>query len=205
MRAFVVEMMMAAVSGMCRWLIGNRLPWQYRFNRTQPRHIEQFAVHLGTDVRFGDYFDAMIIDSAWLDCPWPHGSAMAVAVAVDEVERQLPPRFCRRSLRAALYDYLWSRLGRPPCIEQASRDFGASPATFKRRLAQLGTHYQAELDQVRTHFTLVAMCRGDSSNARIAADLGFHDGNNFRRSFKRWTGATPSVLRNWMVEFGSGC
>ncbi|MGJ4749049.1 AraC family transcriptional regulator ligand-binding domain-containing protein, partial [Leptospira sp. SA-E8] len=54
-RVFVVDMMMAAVSGMSRWLSGERLPWQFRFNRTPPAHPEQYAVHLGADVRFNAY------------------------------------------------------------------------------------------------------------------------------------------------------
>ncbi|UUZ49971.1 AraC family transcriptional regulator [Massilia sp. B-10] len=32
-------------------------------------------------------------------------------------------------------------------------------------------------------------------NDAVARHLGFHDANNFRRSFKRWTGLTPMLLR----------
>jgi AraC-like DNA-binding protein len=32
-------------------------------------------------------------------------------------------------------------------------------------------------------------------NETVARHLGFHDANNFRRSFKRWTGMTPMLLR----------
>ena len=38
------------------------------------------------------------------------------------------------------------------------------------------------------------------SNEQIAAYLGFHDANNFRRSFKRWTGLTPSMLRAHLLD-----
>ncbi len=195
-RAFVVEMMMAAVTGMSRWLSGERLPWSFRFNRTRPAHIEQYAVHLGTELRFNDYMDAMSLPLAWLDKPWPRGSAMAVSAAlaaVPESERSL-------SLLAALYDYLMAHVRLAPTLEQASAEFDVSPATFKRHLAVHGTHFQAELDQVRAHVTLQLIHTHGYSNEQIAAWLGFHDANNFRRSLKRWTGLTPSMLRAHLSE-----
>jgi len=198
-RAFVVEMMMAAVAGMTRWLAGERLPWQFRFNRTRPSHIEQYAVHLGSALRFDDYLDAMSLPAAWLDKPWPRGSAMAVSAAlaaVPEAER------CR-SLLATLYDYLLERVRVAPTLEQVSAAFGISAATFKRHLAAHGTHFQAELDQVRAHVTLQLIHTHGYGNEQIAAWLGFHDANNFRRSFKRWTGLTPSVLREKLSQPGT--
>ena len=33
------------------------------------------------------------------------------------------------------------------------------------------------------------------SNEAIAAHLGYHDANNFRRAFKRWTGRAPRQAR----------
>lgn len=198
-RGFVVEMMMAAVAGMSRWLSGGRLPWQYRFNRTRPAHIEQYAVHLGSDLRFNDYLDAMSLPATWLDSPWPRGSAMALSAAlagVSPVER-------RRSLLSGLYDYLMDAVRVAPTLEQASAAFGVSPATLKRHLAAEGTHFQAELDQVRAHATLELIHTHGYGNEQIAAWLGFHDANNFRRSFKRWTGLTPSMLRAHLADTGA--
>jgi AraC-like DNA-binding protein len=200
LRGFVVEMMMTAVTGMTRWLSGVRLPWRYLFNRTRPAYIEQYAVHLGTETKFNDYFDAMLIDNDWLDYSWPRGSEMAANVALNEVEKETSPSFCRQSLLSALYNYLHEHVRLAPSMEKTAADFGISPATFKRHLAQHGSHFQAELDQVRTHVTLQMMCTQGYTNEQIAAYLGFHDANNFRRSFKRWTGLTPSVLRAHLLQ-----
>jgi AraC-like DNA-binding protein len=194
-RGFVVEMTMTAVAAMSRWLAGMRLPWSFRFNRTRPAHIEQYAVHLGTDTHFDDYLDAMLIDDAWLDRPWPRGSETAAAAALAAAEQDTPHDTPRRSLLSALYDYLFERIRIAPTLERASADFGCSPATFKRHLALHGTYFQAELDLVRAHVVLYLMDTQDLGNDEIATYLGFHDANNFRRSFKRWTGLTPSMLR----------
>lgn len=191
-RAFLVEMMMTAVAAMSRWLSGQRLPWQFCFNRTKPRHIEQYEVHLGPQLRFGDYLDAMIIDEVWLDSPWPRGSDMAVTMALAQEAVEAAPG---PALLSALHRYLMERIRLTPSLEQSAADFAVSPATFKRYLAQHGTSFQAELDQVRALVTLHLIHARNLNNDEIAAYLGFHDANNFRRSLKRWTGLTPSMLR----------
>ena len=107
--AFLAEMHMTALSAMCRWLGGERLPWRFCFNRTRPRHTEQHEVHLGADLRFDCHLDAMLIDTAWLDRPWPArarpAAAQASAPSAATCAGQMPPA-ASPSLLTALYDYL---------------------------------------------------------------------------------------------------
>lgn len=190
---FLAEMHMTALAAMCRWLSGERLPWRFCFNRTRPRYTEQHEVHLGADLRFDCHLDAMLIDTAWLDRPWPAAQAGAPAAACVPAAPgtgDVPP-----SLLTALYDYLLARVRSAPTLEQTAADFAVSPATLKRHLARHNTHFQAELDQVRTHVALYLFQTRRADNDAVARHLGFHDATNFRRSFKRWTGQTPGLLR----------
>lgn len=192
MHGFVVEMQMSAIRALCRWRAGAILPWHYCFNRTQPRHTEQHEVHLGQDLRFNCHLDAMLLDARWLDQPWPHANPVAVRAAADVAPV--------RGFLAAVYDYLLAHIRLAPTLEQSASAFGVSPATFKRYLAQHGSHFQCELDQVRAHVALRLFQRGDD-NDQVAQHLGFHDANNFRRSFKRWTGITPMLLRASLASY----
>jgi AraC-like DNA-binding protein len=190
----LVEMHMTAVTAMCRWLSGERLPWRYCLNRSAPAHVEQHQVHLGSDLRFNCHLDAMLIDPDWLDRPWPRGNAMAASVALNSMAagaEALAP-----SLLAALYDHLLENIRLGPTLELTASAFGISPATMKRHLARHGSHFQAELDQVRAHVAIHLFQTRGYDNEAVAHYLGFHDATNFRRSFKRWTGLTPSLLRD---------
>ncbi|GGZ00876.1 AraC family transcriptional regulator ligand-binding domain-containing protein [Pseudoduganella plicata] len=200
LRPALVEMHMTAVVALCRWLGGTRLPWRFTFNRGAPRHVEQHEVHLGGALRFGCHVDAMLIDGRWLDVPWPRGSSLAAALALRQVaEEAAQPA----GLLAVLYDYLLERVRAGPTLERTAADFGVSPATLKRQLQRHGTHFQAELDQVRTHVALWLFHTRRAGNDAVAQYLGFHDGANFRRSFKRWTGQTPTLLRMEMDVAGA--
>lgn len=216
---FLAEMHMTALASMCRWLGGERLPWRFCFNRTRPRYTEQHEVHLGPDLRFDCHLDAMLIDAAWLDRPWPAAKATGVGAAGSADSAPAPgtpaapdapatpatpaaPSPAANgtpSLLTALYDYLLARVRAAPTLEQTASDFGVSPATLKRHLARHNTHFQAELDQVRTHVALYLFQTRRADNDAVARHLGFHDATNFRRSFKRWTGQTPGLLRESLL------
>jgi len=199
-RPFLVEMHMTAVASMCRWLAAEPLPWRYCFNRARPRHVEQHEVHLGQGLRFDCQVDAMLIDSAWLDKPWPRGNATAAALALRGAALEAAPA---PSLPSALYDYLLRHIRCAPTLERTAQDFGVSPATLKRHLARHASHFQAELDLVRAHKAIYLFQAHGYDNEAVADYLGFHDATNFRRSFKRWTGQTPQLLRHALALFGA--
>ena len=191
-KAALVEMHMTALVGLCRWLGGERLPWRFCFNRGAPRHVEQHHVHLGAELRFGCQLDAMLLPYSYLDRPWPRASELASRLAQQDaaLEAVRVP-----GLLAALYDYLLENVRAGPTLERTASDFGVSPATFKRQLLRHHTHFQGELDQVRTHVALWLLQVQRADNEEVARYLGFHDAANFRRSFKRWTGVTPGPVR----------
>lgn len=195
LRAALVEMHMTAVVALARWLGGSRLPWQFCFNRARPRHVEQHEVHLGTQLRFDCQLDAMLLDADLAQQPWPGADGAAVAAALDAAKDAAAQHPVAPSLPDALYDYLLAQVRFNPTLESASAAFGISPATLKRHLARCGTTFLAELDLVRTHVALYLFRARRADNETVANYLGFHDAANFRRSFKRWTGLTPALLR----------
>ncbi|MDX2218037.1 MAG: AraC family transcriptional regulator [Burkholderiales bacterium] len=196
LRPLLVELHMSAVTAMCRWLAGERLPWRFCFNRARPRHAEQHAVHLGSALRFDCQLDAQIIDADWLRRPWPRAQIGAMQASLHGAEADAE---ARDSLPSCLYDHLLANIRTPPTLESTATDFGISPATLKRHLMQHGTHFQAELDLVRAHVSIYLMQIRGLDNEAVADHLGFHDARNFRRSFIRWTGLTPRGMRNTLL------
>lgn len=191
LQPLLVDMQMVAVVAMAEWLGGQRLPWSCHFNRTRPRELARHASHLGTALQFGCQVDALSLPLALARQPWPQRPG---GMAQGALQQGADPEAMGCGQLAALYDHLMRRLGDSPSLESSAQRFGVSPATLKRQLAQLGTHHQAQLDQVRAHAALYLLSlRGERSDS-VARQLGFHDKSNFRRSFKRWTGLTPGAL-----------
>lgn len=195
LRSFLVEMQMSALACACQWLAGERLPWTFVFNRGAPTDADVHQAYLGSRLRFACHLDAMLIDAEWLDRPWANPRAINAPTLQDALDREASAQEPRQPLLGALYRHLQARVQAPPLLEDVAQHFGLSPATFKRRLAACGTHYQAELDQVRLHEVLRLMHGQGLDNEAIGQRLGLDDPANFRRAMRRWAGLTPAQLR----------
>ncbi|WP_148661558.1 AraC family transcriptional regulator [Roseateles chitosanitabidus] len=199
LQPLLVDMQMSAVVAMAHWLGGaapggRPLPWTFSFNRTRPRELSQHAAYLGADLHFGCQVDAMRLPLAAATQPWPAAATGRPAMALGALEQGADPEAGWRGQLAALYDHLLAEVGGDASLERSAQRFGVSPATLKRQLAQLGTHHQAQLDQVRAHAALYLMTLRGQRGEAVARSLGFNDKSNFRRSFRRWTGMTPGML-----------
>ena len=186
---------MTSLVAMSQWLSGQRLPWVCSFNHAEPRYVEQYWVHLGEHTRFERPLDMMCIPREYLTHTWPGASATAGQVARQQALEQIEQLGFATSLLDCLDAYLREHVRQPPSLEQAAHTFAMSPATLKRKLQRHDTGFQQQVDRVRKHVALHLYLAKGLSNEEVAAYLNFNDAANFRRSFKRWTGSTPNLIR----------
>lgn len=194
-RRFLAEASLTAVVAMSRHLSGERLPWRFHFSYSQPRHIEQYWVHMGEDLAFDSQLTMMSVPREYLHKPWPNASATAGQVARNASHAELASLGWQCSFIDQLYEYLHANIRAPLNLERVAQAFEMSPASLKRKLQKHGTHFQEQLDLVRKHVALYLYQMKGYSNEEVASYLCFNDTTNFRRSFKRWTGLAPSGLR----------
>ena len=192
---FLLEASMTSLVAMSRALSGQRLPWECSFSHAEPRYVEQYWVHLGEHTQFNRPLDLMRIPREFLAQRWPDASATAGQVARQEAQGQLQQLGCTSSFLDCLYRYLQRHVRHTPSLEQAAQAFAMSPATLKRKLQKHDTGFQQQVDLVRKHVALYLYQIKGFSNEAVAEYLSFNDAANFRRSFKRWTGSTPNLIR----------
>lgn len=192
---FLLEAQMAAVVAMSRRLGGEHLPWRFHLRRARPRQIEQYWVHLGEDLHFAGPCDLLRLPRDCLSRPWPQAAQTAAAVAARQARAELQTLEASASLLDCLYRWLLRHVREAPSLERAAEAFGMSPATLKRKLKKHHSSYQEQLDRVRLDVALYLYQRRGFGNDQVAHYLHFHDATNFRRSFRRWTGLSPSMAR----------
>ncbi|MBS7560328.1 AraC family transcriptional regulator [Pseudomonas protegens] len=197
---FLLEASMTSLVAMSQWLAGQRLPWECSFSHAEPRYVEQYWVHLGEQTQFQRPLDLMRIPREYLTRPWPGTSATAGQVARQEAAEHLRQLGFSTSFLDALYRYLQANVRSAPSLEQAAQAFVMSPATLKRKLSKHHSGYQQQVDRVRKHVALYLYQIKGWSNEAVAEYLNFNDPANFRRSFKRWTGSTPTLIRQLLGD-----
>ncbi|MCM2678198.1 helix-turn-helix transcriptional regulator [Echinimonas agarilytica] len=84
----------------------------------------------------------------------------------------------------------------PNCQLHDLADYlGVSNSTLKRRLKHESTTFQSIQDDTYRYLAICMVHDLGWSNQQVANHFEISDVNNFRRAFKRWTGVTPSQLK----------
>lgn len=78
---FLGEACLSAVLAMSRRLVGEHLPWRIQCAWSQPRHIEQYWVYLGEEVRFDAQITLLSLPREFIHRPLPNAAATPGLVA----------------------------------------------------------------------------------------------------------------------------
>lgn len=82
-----------------------------------------------------------------------------------------------------------------PTIEQVAANLNLSVRTLQRKLKEENYTYKTVLDELRKQFALEFLKNKDLSIKEIAYLLDYSEPSSFIRSFKRWTGKSPTAYR----------
>ena len=151
--------------------------------------------HFGCSVRFDAPVDLFVFDAKALAEPFVTRNAALLEIIVpglDAALNEASQRGARRSLTDDVRSALSQRIsGERPAVEKVAKSLGMSGRTLQRRLEELGTTYQALLDDVRRRSARRLLAKTDLDAGEVAFLLGFEELNSFTRAFQGWEGMTP--------------
>ncbi len=91
---------------------------------------------------------------------------------------------------------LLEELVTPPGLAAVAARLHLSDRSLKRKLRQEGSSYQRLVDRHRERIARLRLRDPHLSIGDIAAELGYTAPANFTRAFRKWTGQSPSALRD---------
>ncbi len=171
-------------------------PASVTFTSPEPAGFrEEYEHYFGCPVTFGQDEDAIVFDSAALDEPLPGGNAELARrsefLVFSEV-RALGVFDPVNGVRLALFELL--PRGRS-AIADVAEELGLPETELAAALKRSGVNFPQVLTDTRKELADEYIRRADLSVNEIAYMLGFSDCSNFARSFRRWTGQSPSAFR----------
>lgn len=161
-------------------------------------HADMFADHFGCTVQFDASYDTLVLPLASLQISFVTRNAEFVEVMTPGLEAafysalQQTPKTIADDARRFLIEQM---RGERPTVDRLARRMHLSPRTLQRRLEEVGTSYQALLDEVRKHVAGRLLEATDLDIGEIAFLLGFEELSSFSRSFQNWEGTTPTRYR----------
>jgi AraC-like DNA-binding protein len=170
-------------------------PLELRFRHAEPPYRQAYERFFRCPLRFDAAQYGVVFDAAVLQRANQIDAAIAELIerrAEAALRRLDGEESCTERVREVLAGGLTSgAIG----AEAVTRALHMSRATLTRKLAQEGTSLSAVLDALRRELALEYVRDPDLSMEELARRLAFSDARALRRAFARWTGTTPSALR----------
>jgi AraC-like DNA-binding protein len=171
-------------------------PLRIEMTRPEPKCAKPLARYFGCPVRYRAERTCLGFRREQAEKFLPRQNP-AVARASDDVALKYIAQMDREDVlsraKVSLIDMLSN--GEPTRTALAHR-LHMSERTLARRLNDRAVSFRALLDNVRKELALGYIDQARYAVTDIAYLLGFSDQSNFARSFRRWTGSTPSKYRS---------
>ena len=186
----------AVIMSMCRTVYGEDLdPVEVRFQHNTPSCKGDYYGFFRCPVRFDAVASAILFARADVDHPLPAANR-ELAQANDRILTDFLNKLRKDDLvtrvKTAIAEELPSGM---PSDEEVAKTVFMSPRTLQRKLSAVGTNYSQLLDAVRRDLAAQYVTDPSLSLSEISFLLGFSELSAFSRAFRRWTGQSPSGVR----------
>lgn len=193
-----VEFGLAVILRALRELVGRRIcPAKVSFIRGHAANLREFERFFGCPIEFGATSDRIELSAETLALPLvtEDQNLLETLRPICEAasrERSTRTGTLRASVENEMQKVLPHRQMGKPSIAKA---LGISTRTLSRRLADEGVTYADVVDDLRQSLALQYIKDPTLSLSQIAWLLGYEESSSFNHAFKRWTGRSPSAVR----------
>jgi AraC-like DNA-binding protein len=153
-----------------------------RLSAPYARRWAALEASLGERLEFGRDADGLLIPRSLLEKP------LAVAHDTGRGLDALQTTVRAAQIIAAMLPEI------PVRIDTVAVRLGLKKRMLQRRLAECGVTFSDLVDVTRRDAALHNLSSGCQNLLELALDLGYSDQAHFTRSFRRWTGTTPSAF-----------
>ncbi len=193
---FVAEFWRSSMSTLLSHILGERFPsTAMYFPYPSPDHGPSYERVFGCPVHFSSdvmewHFEAKVLGRPCLNA--------------DTVTSNMCQDFCEQVVTSGAGQSRLQRNVRRLCLSRretqvtaawVARDLGLSLRTFYRLLSKEGVTFQSLQDETWRSIAIEYLENTNLSIEEIAHRCGYGDASNFRKAFRRWTGAAPSDYR----------
>ena len=194
---FSYELMYAAIVNTLRGLLNKpELRVRIEMPYPEPAHSALYYELFGEDVHFACPRGRITFHRDLLSTPLPSSNPALRSLYEAECTRLLADLQEEDSVAEQTLRLLRKLEGQYPQMPQVAKMLNLSPRTYRRRLDEEKHSYQGLLDKVRAQHATRYLQNTRLPLSSIAYMIGFNDASNFRRAYQKWTGHSPTEVRN---------
>lgn len=173
------------------------VPQEVHFEHARPAYWREHKEIFGSEIRFGQGANALILPLEVLDRPMPGADPILLAL----MQASLKKAAAEDVLPVSLIDRAMAEISAllphtVPTLEQVARRLDLPAWKLRRQLGLAKTTFRAVMEDTRKNAALEHLAADDLSISDIAEDLGYAETSAFTRAFCRWYGVSPRQWRN---------
>ncbi|MDP1540348.1 MAG: AraC family transcriptional regulator [Moraxellaceae bacterium] len=193
---FLCEEVFASSVAIMRMMLGNNTsPLRIELSYPQPAYGAAYQRLFKCPVRFNSSANRMVFSSALMDFPLTTRSAASHAAALAACRKLITPSVTTQDVINSVENLLRNHLRQRPTMTDIADWLNTTERTLRRQLTDVGQSFSNIRDRVLEQQARLLLSNSRLSISNIAEELGFSDPRDFRRAFRRWTGISPSRLR----------
>lgn len=189
------ESSLSAALTLAKHLAGRPLPlFDVASTYPQPKSVREYERIFGRTPRFGAEANRIEFAAEALDWPVMHANAKLLETFEVQMQARLAP--VPETLVGRVRQEMAQGLrGRLPDLETVAKALHMSSRSLQRDLQTSGTSFRQVLDELRQELAISYLAEAKHSIADVSFLLGFSEPSAFHRSFRKWTGQTPTEFR----------
>ena len=169
----------------------------YKLKIPQPKDTSAYQQAFHGKLSFVQGYNEIVIPRHWLDQPSPYFHAELWQEAQQSLSKALKTLGTQESATYTQHVSALLRSSEPPLpgLQQVAANLHVSERTLNRRLQSEGSSFRQLKSDCFAVWAKIYLSQTDNSVESIAATLGYQDTANFRRAFRKSTGASPNEYR----------
>lgn len=188
-----IEAVMASLVGFSRWITGHNIrPSRVCLTHQPLAEINAYEEVFLVTPEFGSPQNTIILERNDLNRPLIQSNPQLSALLGNHAEKVMTRVTQKPVFLLQLHQALKEKMREgSPDLETIAETLGLAPRSLQRKLAELETSFQDQLNHFKQEWAVEQLMNGKKSISEIAYSLGFSDPASFSRAFKRWTGKPP--------------
>ncbi len=188
--SFLVDQLFAASVRLRRQMTGAHYsPLRVELVRARPPSTAAFEKYFGCTVVFGSGSNRLVSALSWMSFALPLASEAAYRQSIALLEREDWGARSTSATSASIQRIILRLLPKVASTAEMASELNLSERSMRRKLLLQCESYSQLIDDCRKSRALELLVLGHCTVAQVAEQTGFADASNFRRAFKRWTGA----------------
>ncbi len=198
---FAPEELLAGLTNVSRQLLGDDFsPVAIYFSSAQPEYLGALQAFFRCPLFFDHPYCRFDIAHSVLPLPLKTANALTASqlirlcqslLAQDDSIATTPTN----DLLSSMQGVIKAKPSYWPSMSEVAKVLGLSERTLRRRLQDLGTDYQQQLDNTRQQLARQLVTNPQVTVEQLAAVLGYSEAASFRRAFHRWFAMSPQMYR----------